>query len=119
MLSSCLCEPFINCLLSLFIEITQQNKQIIDTNWTNILHMIVFPLLMMDEKEFLNFDEEPEEFCRLAEDCCDKQHLGELKTEAARLLEHIADRNVAYCQYAVQFCCLSVQAALFKGESHI
>jgi hypothetical protein len=77
--------------------------------------MISFPLLTMDQKEYRNFEDEPEEFCRLAEDCCDKQRLGELKTEAARLLETVSDRNITYSQYIVQFCCLSIQAAIFKS----
>ncbi len=80
MLQSCSCEEFVNSLLSLFIFVSQQSPEIIESNWANLLHMIIFPLLTMDEKEFINFDEDPEEFCRLAEDCCDKQHLGELKT---------------------------------------
>ena len=56
MLAMCSSEQFVNTLLSLFIYVTQQNREIIDTNWTNLLHMIIFPLLTMDEKEFRSFD---------------------------------------------------------------
>lgn len=55
----------------------------------------------------------------MAEDCCDKQHLGEIKTEAARLLEVVCDRSEAYARYVVQFCVVSVQAAVMKGDCKI
>jgi hypothetical protein len=38
------------------------------------------------EKELDSFEESPEEFNTLAEDLCDKQIFGILKSEAAKLL---------------------------------
>jgi hypothetical protein len=49
------------------------------------------------------FEDNAVEFNALAEDVCDKQTFGVLKTEAARLLEAIADANNACIQSGVSF----------------
>lgn len=96
----------------MLICLCQASPEIIDNSWTNMLHLIVLPLLTMDENEFHSFEHEPDEFLKLAEDCCDKQNLGELKTEAARFLETICDRNPTYYQYVVQYAILGLQARI-------
>ena len=45
-----------------------------------LLHIIVFPLLAANEEENQLFADDPEEFNSLAEDCCDRQAYGILKT---------------------------------------
>lgn len=57
MLGLCICEPFINDLLTLFIEVLKERKEIIDSHWTSILHMIAFPLLTIDQKEYATFED--------------------------------------------------------------
>ena len=51
-----------------------------------MLHIVAFPLLSITEEEQQLFAYDPAEFNNLAEDCCDKQSYGILKTEAAKLL---------------------------------
>lgn len=45
-----------------------------------ILHIIAFPLLAINDEEQQLFADDPVEFNNLAEDCCDRQSFGLLKT---------------------------------------
>ena len=62
--------------------------------------VILFPLLKMQDGERNLFEESPEEFNALAEDCCDKQLSGVLKTEAAKLLEKFGDKVPGSMEYS-------------------
>jgi hypothetical protein len=68
----------------------------------------------MDQREMDQFVDDPEEFVKINEDCCDKQNLGEVKTEAARFLEKICDRSRNYSQYVIQFCLLALETHINK-----
>ena len=51
----------------------------------------IFPFLPADDEEKVKFEESAEEYNSLAEDCCDKQTYGIMKTESVKFLEAMAD----------------------------
>jgi hypothetical protein len=69
----------------------KENREHFSHHYANLMHMIIFPLLAVTEEETELFENDPEEFNFLAEDCCDKQNYGTIKTETSRLLEAACD----------------------------
>jgi hypothetical protein len=69
-----------------------------------LIHIICFPFLKTREEEYVIFEESAVEFNSLAEDLCDKQTFGILKTEAARLLEAISDSWKDTMGAGILFC---------------
>lgn len=55
-------------------------------------NIILYPFIQVNDDEKERFEESPEEFNSLTEDCCDKQTYGILKTEAIKLLETFGDK---------------------------
>jgi hypothetical protein len=53
---------------------------------TSLMEHQIFPYLSVTDEEREKFEESPEDFNSLTEDCCDKQTYGILKTEAVKLL---------------------------------
>ena len=58
------------------------------------------------------FEEDSAEFNKLAQDCCDKQTFGIMKTEAAKLLEGLCDQFSGAAEYVVQHCIISIKVRL-------
>lgn len=57
----------------------------------NLFESVLTPLLAISEEERILFEEAPIEFFSLAEDTCEAQTYESLKTEAAAMLEALAD----------------------------
>ena len=74
-----------------------------------LIHLVVFPLLAISEEERQLFEDDAEEFNSLAEDCCDSQNFGLMKTETARLLEAVVDEYRGMDQYTIQHCIISIR----------
>lgn len=85
--------------------------------YSTLLHQAIFPLLTAKDEEIKLFDEDPEEFNRIAEDCCDHQRFGILKTDAAHLLESICDEDEEASAYVVRHCIMSLKVRLSLDES--
>lgn len=78
-------------LLGLLVLLVKAHRRHFQSHHATLLHQAVFPLLAATPEETQLFEDDPEEFNRLAEDCCDRQTFGVLKTEASRLLETLCD----------------------------
>ena len=79
-------EPFIIELIGITILTVKLFRSSYEENYHRMLHIVAFPLLSITEEEQQLFADDPAEFNNLAEDCCDKQSYGILKTEAAKLM---------------------------------
>lgn len=84
-------EGFVTVLIKNMNILARLNKEQFKTAYSNLLHSIIFPLLAASQEEIDLFDNDPHEFIRIAEDCCDHQKYGTLKSEVAVLLEILCD----------------------------
>ena len=91
--------------------VTFREKDFLVANQVPILDllMIIFPLLAITEEEKMTFENEPQEFKYLAEDCCDHQKFGILKTQVSALLETLCDESPQTASYVVQHAILSIK----------
>lgn len=92
------CEDFITSLFGLLVIYVKAINEHLEEEMNILQHIVCFPFIRTRDQEMEIFEESPEEFNTLAEDFCDKQTFGILKTEAAKLLETIAD----YCRPAME-----------------
>jgi hypothetical protein len=53
----------------------------------------------------------------LAEDCCDHQKFGILKSEVSMFLEILCDEYEAAAQYVIQHCIISLKVRLALDEN--
>lgn len=74
--------------------------------------MVILPFVAITDEEREKFEESPEEFNSLAEDCCDKQTYGILKTEALKLLETFGDRVEGCMQFTINRALESLKVGL-------
>ena len=80
-------EDLLTSLLSIiFLYFIRKPEDFVLEEVIKYQNMILFPLLTIGDDEKNTFEESPADFNSLAEDCCDKQTFGCLKTEAAKLL---------------------------------
>lgn len=105
-------ESFVTVLMKCLIALYQLSKAFFTNTNMFLLHDVVFPILRIKEEEMRLFEEDPQEFSRLAEDCCDHQKYGILKTDAAMLLEVIIDENDEAALYVLQHCIISLKVRL-------
>ena len=102
-------QEFITGLIGIFTLLVKLNCQYFAQSAINIVHMIIFPLLAITEEEKMTFENEPQEFKYLAEDCCDHQKFGILKTQVSALLETLCDESPQTASYVVQHAILSIK----------
>lgn len=96
------CEDLITTFLSicqLYVLITPTEFDLFSI--ITFQNNVIFPLIRADDEEREKFEESPEEFNSLAEDCCDKQTFGILKTEAVKLLETLGDKVDGSLEYSL------------------
>lgn len=80
-------EDLLTSLLSIiFLYFLKKPEDFVLEEVIKYQNMILLPLLTISDDEKNTFEESPVDFNTLAEDCCDKQTFGTLKTEAAKLL---------------------------------
>jgi hypothetical protein len=81
------------------------------------MHLIIFPLMGVTEEEMALFEDDPEEFNSLVEDCCDHQQYGTIKSEACLLLETVCDEQKDAAEYMVQHAIISLKVKLALDEN--
>lgn len=113
----CAFEGFVAGLVKCLVRLYGQRRDTFSPIFATLLHQAVFPLLAAKEEEARLFEEDPQEFNLLAEDCCDHQRFGVLKTDAAMLLETICDDNDEAAGYVVRHCVISLKVRLALDEN--
>lgn len=68
--------------------------------------------MLLDDEEIEKFEEYPDDFNSLTQDCCDKQTFGVLKTEAVKLLETIGDKVEGCHKYVFNRAIESIKISL-------
>jgi hypothetical protein len=72
---------------------SEDSPGILVKSWKEMLHFIVFPFMEISEAELNDFEECTGNYIEVTEDCCEKQRMGILKTEAASFLEKMSDMS--------------------------
>ena len=87
------CKDLVINFLKLLRMFLCANPESFTNLWKEIFIQIVIPYIKIDSDEINIFEEYPDEFIALQEDCAEKQTFGILKTEACKLLERMADKS--------------------------
>lgn len=77
-------------IMQFYVEL---NPTYFSNCWKELIQYCVLPLLVMTEDQMVQFEQQKEDFCTLFEDCSESQKFGIIKTEAAKLLQTISEKN--------------------------
>jgi hypothetical protein len=83
---------------------SEDSPTILSKSWKHMIHYMIFPFLEVSESELEDFEDNTGSYIEVSEDCCEKQKMGILKTEAASFLEKISDMS-----YDILGCVSSVE----------
>lgn len=80
-------------MLRIVRTIAVDNPSILKKGWKQFIHYVLFPFLRINSSELEFFEEDTNSYVEISEDCCEKQKLGILKTEASLFLEKLSDNS--------------------------